>query len=99
MSNNLFGLKKTPQTKLGAALRKVAVELRAEGDDGKAHQAENAAATLDKTALVLGAKGPRVYTLGAYVSAVQLYKYLTGKYPEGAKRFVSATGELVPYEG
>lgn len=74
---------KVPQTKLGAALRKLSEELLTKGDDIHAYQCQTAAALLDKTCLVMGAKGERVKTLGAYYHAVKLYQFVTGTAYDG----------------
>lgn len=71
--------RKTPETRLGRALRTVAKTLREEARIPEAHRAEQAAADLDKAALSLGARGERVKQLGAYYQALQVFKRVTGK--------------------
>lgn len=66
-----FG-KKTPQTKLGASCRALAVILK-DTYVLEAHELERAGANLDMAAISLDARGDRVKTLGSYYAAKQLY--------------------------
>lgn len=76
---SLLAKRKTPETRLGRALRTVAKDLREEARVAEAHRAEQAAANLDKTAVSLGARGERVKQLGAYYQARAVYRQVTGK--------------------
>lgn len=69
---------KTPQTKLGAALRALVPALEEKGLNIQATRCQMAAALLDHTALTLGARGARVKTLGAYYTAQGLYRQVAG---------------------
>lgn len=70
---------KTPETRLGRALRELAVVQEKAGLNVQATRCQLAAAALDKTALTLGVKGARVKTLGAYYTAQGVYRQVAGQ--------------------
>lgn len=70
---------KTPETKLGRALRVLAKQQEAEGLNVQATRAQIAAANLDRAALTLGARGARVKQLGAYYQAQAVYRQIAGQ--------------------
>lgn len=73
--------RRQPQTKLGAALRKLALEVEKDARDLDARKCRIAAANLDMAAISLGARGERVKQLGSYVSAAQVYAMVNGGVP------------------
>lgn len=74
----MAGLNGKPQTKLGAALRRLADELP-EGMESQADRCRRSARDLDNTAISLGARGERVKQLGAYINALGIYRMIAGK--------------------
>jgi hypothetical protein len=73
--NSPFKPAPKPQTKLGAALRKLA-----EGQDEiQAARCQRAARDLDNNAISLGARGERVKQLGAYYTALGVYRQVAGQ--------------------
>lgn len=70
---------KTPETKLGRALRVLANELDARGLNAAGLSCRSSAANLDRTAVSIGARGARVKTLGAYYRAKDIYRQHAGK--------------------
>lgn len=62
--------RKPPTTKLSVACRALA---EVQEDDITRSRLERAAVDLDRTAILVGARGPRVKQLGAYMYARQLY--------------------------
>jgi hypothetical protein len=70
---------KTPQTKLGAALRTLAKKQEDAGLNVNSSRCQIAAAALDRAALTLGARGARVKTLGAYYQAQGVYRQVAGQ--------------------
>lgn len=71
--------KRTPQTRLGAALRKLAKTVAATGREAEAKECEYAARNLDMAAISLGAKGDRVKQLGSYTNAAAVYRKVAGE--------------------
>lgn len=72
-------MSKTPETKLGHALRELAKVQDKAGLNVQATRCQIAAADLDKTALTLGARGARVKQLGAYYTALGIYRQVAGQ--------------------
>lgn len=88
-------------TRIYVQCRDAAVKLREEGRDADAHRLERFGAQVDITVKSLATKGTDIYRLGAYKTAVALYKQMMGRYPEGSKYFhmnyVDGTEELREY--
>lgn len=71
--------RRTPRTKLGAALRKLAAQIEPTGRAVEAKECEYAAMNLDRAAISLGAKGERVKQLGSYGVAAGVYRKVAGE--------------------
>lgn len=79
MTGLIPGQKRTPQTRLGAALRKLAKAQRDLGNEPGAHQCEYAARNLDMAAISLGKRGAEVKQLGSYSEGAAVYRKVAGE--------------------
>lgn len=79
MTGLIPGAKKTPQTRLGAALRKLATTVGAEGREVEAKECQYAARNLDMAAISLGKRGPEVKQLGSYTAAAAVFRKVAGE--------------------
>jgi hypothetical protein len=79
MTGLIPSMKRTPQTRLGAALRKLAKDVAATGRDAEAKQCEYAARNLDMAAISLGKRGAEVKQLGSYTEGEAVYRKVAGE--------------------